>query len=606
MRRREAVPLKRVPKREEIPEQYRWDLERIFPSDEAWEQEYQAVESLIPRLQAYQGTLAQSAARLLECLRLRDEIGQRVETLYAYASMRKDEDNTVARYQALHDRAVGLYSRATAAMAFIRPEILAIPDDRLEQFLAEEPGLAVYRFHLEDIRREREHVRSPEVEALLAQAAEIAHSPAIIFSMLDNADIKFPTVRDEEGNEVELTKGRYLRLMESQDRRVRRDAFMALYGTYRKYINTLAASLAASVKKDVFYARARNYRSSLEAALFRDNIPVSVYHNLIATVRKNLPVLHRYMAVRKRLLGLDELHMYDIYVPLVRGVDRKIPYEEAAETVAAALAPLGEEYVSALREGLRSRWIDVYETAGKTSGAYSGGAYTTAPYILLNYQENVDSMYTLAHELGHSLHSYFTRRSQPYVYGDYTIFVAEVASTLNEALLTEYLLRNTDDPQLRRYIVNHQVETIRTTLFRQTMFAEFELAIHEQVERGEALTAESLCALYKELNEAYHGPEMVVDEEIALEWARIPHFYRAFYVYQYATGISAAMALARQILSEGRPAVERYLEFLRSGSSDYSIHLLRRAGVDMTSPEPVQAAIDHFARLVEDLAAGAT
>ncbi|MFO7172110.1 MAG: oligoendopeptidase F [Bacillota bacterium] len=606
MRRREAVPLKRVPKREEIPEQYRWDLERIFPSDEAWEQEYQAVEGLIPRLQEYQGTLAQSGARLLECLRLRDEIGQRVETLYAYASMRKDEDNTVARYQALHDRAVGLYSRATAAMAFIRPEILAIPDDRLELFLAEEPGLAIYRFHLEDIRREREHVRSPEVEALLAQAAEIAQSPAIIFSMLDNADMKFPTVRDEEGNEVELTKGRYLRLMESQDRRVRRDAFMALYGTYRKYVNTLAASLAASVKKDVFYARARNYRSSLEAALFRDNIPVSVYHNLIATVRKNLPALHRYMAVRKRLLGVDELHMYDIYVPLVKGVDRKIPYEEAAETVAAALAPLGEEYVSALREGLRSRWIDVYETAGKTSGAYSGGAYTTAPYILLNYQENVDSMYTLAHELGHSMHSYFTRRTQPYVYGDYTIFVAEVASTLNEALLTEYLLQHTDDPQLRRYIVNHQVETIRTTLFRQTMFAEFELAIHERVERGEALTAESLCALYKELNVAYHGPEMVVDEEIALEWARIPHFYRAFYVYQYATGISAAMALARQILSEGRPAVERYLEFLRSGSSDYSIDLLRRAGVDMTSPEPVQAAIDHFSRLVEELAASAT
>lgn len=595
----------KLPKREEIPLQYRWDLERIYATDEAWEQDFARVQALLPQLEAYQGTLGQSVAQLLGCLKLRDQILQLTETLYSYAHMRKDEDNTVSRYQALNDRAVGLWSRVGAAVSFITPEVLAIPDEVLNGFLAAEPELQVYRFHLEDMRREREHVRSPEVEALLAEVSEVAHAPGLIFSMLDNADMKFPTIKDDEGNEVELTKGRYLRFMESQNREVRKAAFTALYSGYRERLNTIAATLASSVKRDVFYARARRYGSSLEAALFRNNIPVSVYHNLIATVRKNLPVLHKYMKVRKQLLGLDELHMYDIYVPLIKGVDWKVPYDEAAATVVEALRPLGEEYISALQEGVRSRWVDVYETRGKTSGAYSGGAYATMPYILLNHQDNVDSMFTLAHELGHSLHSYFTRKSQPFVYGDYTIFVAEVASTLNEALLTDHLLKKIEDPQLRRYLINHQLDTIRGTLFRQTMFAEFELIIHERVERGEALTAEVLSEIYRELNVAYQGPEVVLDEEIAMEWARIPHFYRAFYVFQYATGISAATALAQQILAEGQPAVERYLNFLRGGSSDYSINLLQKAGVDMTSPEPVQRTLDLCSRLIDELAATA-
>jgi oligoendopeptidase F len=436
---------------------------------------------------------------------------------------------------------------------------------------------------------------------VLAQAADVTRTPDTTYSMLTNADMKFPTILDEEGRRVELSQGRYNQLRESRDRRVRRDAFEGLHGLYSSYRNTMAASLAGSIRSDIFYARARNYQTAMEAALGANNIPTAVYHNLVQTVRRNLPTLHRYAALRKRLLGLDELHHYDLYVPMVPNVQVTMPYEEATRKVLEALAPMGEEYREVVRTAFGSRWIDVLENDGKTSGAYSDGSYSTRPFILLNFQGTLTDVFTLAHEMGHSMHSYFTRTAQPFAYGDYTIFLAEVASTLNEALLSNYLIKEATDPRLRAHLINQYMERFRTTLFRQTMFAEFELETHTRAEAGEALTSDHLSAIYQELNSAYYGPEVANHEEIAIEWARIPHFYWAFYVYQYATGISAAASLAHQVLNEGEPAVQRYLRFLRSGSSDYSINLLKAAGVDMTSPEPVQRAIDLFEGLLGEL-----
>ncbi len=595
--------MERLPKRHEVKPEHKWDLESVYPDLESWERDLQKANELIPKLTAFQGRLGESPRTLLEALQTRDQLWKLGGQLFVFAHSRKDEDNTNSTYQALNDRAMNFYVRAQAALSFLTPEILAIPEETLRNWLEEEEGLRLYQHQLEDILREKEHVRSAEVEELLAQAGEVGSAPHSIFGMLDNADMKFPTIRDENGNEVELTKGRFISFLESQDRRVREEAFKALYGTYAKFRNTLAATYAASVKKDVFFARARRYPSARAAALSGNNIPESVYDNLLATVEKNLPSLHRYVQLRRKLLGLDELHMYDLYVPMVAEADKKVPYEEAVETVVKALEPLGEEYTTVARRGLtEERWVDIYENEGKTSGAYSGGWYTTKPFILMNYQETLDSMFTLAHELGHSMHSWYTRKHQPFPYGNYTIFVAEVASTFNEALLTDYLLKNTDDKKLKMYLVNHQLESIRTTLYRQTMFAEFEHLTHQMAERGEPLTPDVLCAKYYELNQKYYGTEgMVVDKEIELEWARIPHFYRAFYVYQYATGISAALALSQQVLTEGEPAVERYLNFLKSGSSDYSINLLKNAGVDMTSPEPVQQALDVFAKLIDQM-----
>ena len=429
----------------------------------------------------------------------------------------------------------------------------------------------------------------------MAAAGEVTDAPDNIFSMIDNADLHLPRIRNEADEEVELTQGNYLTYIRSSDRRVRKDAFEALHSTFLKQRNTIAATLSGQVKTDLFYTRQRNYATARERALSRYNIPVSVYDNLVTTVNEHIPLLNRYLRLRKRMLKLDELHMYDLYVPIVEEIADEIDYNRASETVIKALAPLGENYTTILKRAFSERWIDVYETAGKRGGAYSGGAYGTYPFILLNFQNKRDSMYTLAHELGHSMHSYFTRTNQPYLYGDYTIFVAEVASTLNEGLLTEYLLKTTTDKAARLAILNHSLEDIRGTLFRQTMFAEFEQEIHSQAEQGEPLTADRLTASYKALNEKYYGGETVIDDLTGIEWARIPHFYYNFYVYQYATGISAASALVQRILNEGQPAVERYLKFLSSGSSDYSIELLKRAGVDMTTPEPISQAFQLFA-----------
>ncbi|MGZ6383889.1 MAG: oligoendopeptidase F [Ktedonobacteraceae bacterium] len=581
-------------KRSDIGKEFTWDLESIYPTDDSWEDSFKKIEQGLPELEALKGTLAQNGSTLLKVLQARDELYEELETLLVYASMRKDEDTTNSVYLGMFDRAMQLYVRASTVISYIEPEILALPQMTLDTYVQGTAGLGLYRQQLDDINRNRPHVRSAEVEAVLAAAGEISEVPDSIFSMIDNADLKLPYIHNEQGEEVPLTKGNYLVYIRSTDRNVRKEAFEGMHGTFLKQRNTIAATLGGQVKGSLFFTRQRGFGSSRERALSRYNIPVSVYENLVETVSEHSHLLNRYMKLRKRLLQLDELHMYDLYVPIVKETADEISYEEACETVASALAPLGQNYTSILRQAFKDRWIDVYETPGKRGGAYSGGGYKTHPFILLNFQNKLDSMYTLAHELGHSMHSYFTRSHQPFQYGDYTIFVAEVASTLNEGLLTEYLLRNTDEPEVRLSILNHSLEGLRGTLFRQTMFAEYEQQIHSQAEQGQPLTADSLSAMYRALNEKYYGGEAVIDELIDIEWARIPHFYYNFYVYQYATGISAASALVQQILQEGQPAVQRYLTFLSSGSSDYSIELLKKAGVDMTSPEPVRQALQLF------------
>ncbi|MDQ2717617.1 MAG: oligoendopeptidase F [Chloroflexota bacterium] len=586
--------LQTLKKRSDIPTEYTWNLESIFQTNEEWERAFQAIQGRIPELEAQQGTLAQSGQALLQVLRKRDEIFEELGTLQVYASMRGDEDTTNSTYQGMNDRAIQLVVRAATAVSYIEPEILALPEAELDRFVRETPDLTLYGQQLRDVNRQRPHVRSAEIEAVLAAAGELAASPEMVYSMIDNADMQLPPIKNEQGEEVELTKGNYIVYVRSTDRQVRKAAFEGLHSSFLKQRNTIAATLAAHIKTGIFYTRQNRYSSCRERALSHDNIPLSVYDKLLETVGEHLPLLNRYMRLRKRMLQLDELHMYDLYVPIVKETAEQTSYEQARATVGAALAPLGENYINYLQQAFTQRWIDVYETPNKRGGAYSGGAYKTSPFILLNFQNNRDSMYTLAHELGHSLHSFYTRSYQPYQYSDYTMFVAEVASTLNESLLTEYLLKTTSDPAVRLAILNHSLEDFRSTLFRQAMFAEFEQQIYDLAEQGEALTADTLSANYRQLNQKYYGAETVLDDLIDIEWARIPHFYYNFYVYQYATGMSAANTLAQRILQEGAPAVERYLKFLSSGSSDYSIELLKKAGVDMTSPEPIRQALAVF------------
>ena len=581
-------------KRSDVPKDYTWDLESIFLTQDDWEQVFQSLVRRLPELEALQGTLASSGQSLLRVLQQRDEVFEQLETLFVYAAMRRDEDTTNSKYQAMFDRAMQLLVRISTALSFIEPEILAIPQSTLDEYVRDTPGLQLYRQQLHDLNRKRPHVRSAEIEAVLAATGEISDGPDAIFSMIDNADLRLPRIKDEAGQDVELTKGNYMIYIRSTDRRVRKEAFEGMHGTFLKQRNTIAATLSAQVKADIFHTRQRGYASCRERALSQYNIPVSVYDNLVNAVSEYIPLLNRYVQLRKRMLGLDELHMYDLYVPIVKESGDDISYQQASETVVAGLAPLGENYVNTLKKAMSERWIDVYETPGKRGGAYSGGAYATHPFILLNFQNKRDSMFTLAHELGHSMHSFFTRSHQPFQYGDYTIFVAEVASTLNESLLTDYLLKTNSDREVRLAILNHALEDIRGTLYRQTMFAEFEQIMHSRAEEGEALTADSLSEMYHALNVKYYGGVAIVDELIDIEWARIPHFYSSFYVYQYSTGISAAIALSQQILREGQPAVDRYLKFLSSGSSDYSIELLKKAGVDMNSPEPVRQACQQF------------
>lgn len=580
--------------RDEIAREYTWNLESIFATNDDWQRSYQTLSERIPQLEALKGTLAESGKALFAVLQARDAAFEEIEKLFVYASLRKDEDTTSSTYQAMYDRAMQLYVRATTATSFIEPELLALPQATQDEYVQNYPELRLYDHHLHDLSRNRPHIRSVEVEAVLAATSEITETPDTIFSMIDNADLKLPAIVDEEGQTVDMTKGTYLVYIRSTNRQVRKEAFEGMHNAFARQRHTIAATLSGQVKGALFHTRQRNFSSTRQRALFRNNIALSVYDNLLSTVTESLPLLHRYLKLRKRCLRLDELHMYDLYVPIVEETEEEVSYEQARDTVIAALAPLGTRYTDILQRAFSERWIDVYETPGKRGGAYSGGSYATQPFILLNYQKKRDSMYTLAHELGHSMHSFFTRHTQPYLYGDYTIFVAEVASTLNEGLLTEHLLATRTDRAMRLAILNHSLESLRSTLFRQTMFAEFEQLIHQQVQDGQPLTADGLSASYHELNAKYYGAETIIDDYIKIEWARIPHFYSTFYVYQYATGISAASALVQQILSEGQPAVDRYLNFLRSGSSAYSIDLLKKAGVDMNTPAPIRLALQLF------------
>ncbi|KRE10086.1 oligopeptidase PepB [Bacillus sp. Root239] len=590
----EQSKVKKLPSRSEIKVEDTWKLEDIFASDDAWEKEFEEVKALIPQMEKFKGKLGESAQTLYDALQEQDELTMRVSKLYTYAHMRYDQDTTNSFYQGLNDRIKTLYTQIASALSYVTPEILSIEESKVKQYMAEHKELKLYAHALDEITRERPHILSESEEALLAQASEVLGSSSNTFGMLNNADLEFPSIKDENGEEVEITHGRYIRFLESSDRRVREEAFKAVYETYGKFKNTFASTLSGTVKKDNFSARVRHYNSARHSALSTNNIPEEVYDNLVKTVNDNLHLLHRYIDLRKKVLGIEELHMYDLYTPLVKDVKMEVTYEEAKDYILKGLKPLGEDYLNVLKEGFENRWVDVHENKGKRSGAYSSGTYGTNPYILMNWQDNVNNLFTLAHEFGHSVHSYYTRKTQPYPYGDYSIFVAEVASTCNEALLNDYLLKTIDDEKQRLYLLNHYLEGFRGTVFRQTMFAEFEHDVHLRAQNGEPLTPELLTKLYYDLNKKYFGDNLVIDEEIGLEWARIPHFYYNYYVYQYATGFSAAAALSKQILEEGDAAVERYVGFLKSGSSDYPIEVLKKAGVDMTTSQPIEEALAVF------------
>ena len=588
--------------RDEVPTELTWKLEDIFESNEVWEQEFKEVAELAEKAGSFQGKLQESAEALYEVLVYKDELLQRLQKLYTYSHMRYDQDTTNSTYQAMDSRIKSLYAKVSTGLSFLTPEILELEEAVLTSYIESHEGLQLYKHALEELNSVRPHVLPAEQEALLAQLSEVVSTSSDTFGMLNNADLEFPEIENEDGEKVQITHGNYSRFLESSDRRVREDAFKAVYATYGKFRNTFASTLSGNIKRDNVNARIRKYESARQAALSDDHIPESVYDNLVETVNNNLHLLHRYAALRKEVLGLDQVHMYDMYTPLVKEVKMEIPYEKATETMLAGLSALGEEYTGIVEKGINSRWVDVKENKGKRSGAYSSGAYGTNPYILMNWQDNVDNLFTLAHEFGHSVHSYYTRASQPYTYGDYSIFVAEVASTTNEALLNEYMVKTTEDDQERIYLLNHWLDGFRGTVFRQTMFAEFEHLIHQMDQNGEALTADRLTEVYYELNQKYFGEDVAVDEEIGMEWARIPHFYYNYYVFQYATGLSAATALSKGILEEGQPAVDRYInEFLKAGSSDYPIEVLKKAGVDMTSPEPVAEACKVFEEKLNEL-----
>ncbi len=591
---------KKIPVRSEADPKYTWALEDVYANNDLWKADLEKARALPEQLAAYKGHLGDSAQKLLEFLQLGDSISVLFDALYGYAQRRSDEDTANSLYQGMTSQAMSAMVAVDAASSFETPELLAIPDDTLEQFYKDEPALETYRLALTRIRNKRAHILSDAEEKLLASAGEMSQAPDSIYSVFADADLKFPAATDKDGKSHPVTHGTYIPLMHSSDRVLRKSAFESLYSVYGQFRNTAAALLSAQVKQLKFYADARKYDSTLQASLDGNYVPTEVYTNLISAVHENMAPMYRYVDLRRKLLGVDELHMYDLYTPIVSDVDVDIPYEEAKQTVYDALACMGDDYRAILKEGFDNRWIDVYENIGKCSGAYSAGL-RKHPYVLLNYSGTLDSMFTLAHEMGHAIHSYLSNKHQPVAYSNYSIFVAEVASTCNEALLMQHLLKTTKDKKRRAYLINYFLEQFRTTLYRQTMFAEFELEINRRNERGESLTAESLNALYHELNHQYFGDGIIIDKEIDLEWARIPHFYYDYYVYQYATGYSAAIALSRRILKEGAPAVKDYIQFLSGGCSTDPISLLRGAGVDMASTTPIHEALQLFDELITEM-----
>ena len=587
--------------REEIDSKYKWDLSSMFPSDEAFEAGLEELKDYCPKLLAFKGKISTSAQALLEFLQLEDQMNLLLYKIINYAERKSDEDTRVAKYQAYVANATSAYTQVGEATSWFAAELLAIPAESVEKFYAEVPALEFYRRKLNKILNQREHTLSAEEEALLARAEELAVQPTNIFSMFDDADLTFDDAVDSEGKTHKLTSGSFVPLLMNGDRVLRESAFKQLYSRFGEFRNTSAAILTSQVKNLQFFSSSRKYASSLEAALAENEIPVEVYNNLIDAVHQNFPAFYKYVDLRKRVMGLDELHFWDVYTPLVDDVDMKFTYEEACDLIVKALAPMGEEYVGLVKKGLESRWVDVYETPGKRSGAYSAGGKGMNPVMLLNFQGGLDDVYTLIHEMGHSLHTYFSSHNQEITYSDYSIFVAEVASTCNEALLSHYLLEHETDPARHAYILNHFLEGFRGTIYRQCMFAEFERDISQMNADGVALNAEVLSERYGKLCAEYFGPGIELDEEIKLEWSRIPHFYYNFYVYQYCIGFSAAIALSQRILSEGEPAVKDYIGYLSGGCSKTPIELLRGAGVDMATPDPVNAALKYFGELVDQL-----
>ncbi len=588
--------------REDISEEAKWELNGLYLQDSLWHEDFNELEKAISGYESFQGTLTQSAERIKACLEFDIDISRKVEKLYTYAHLRNDEDKTHTQNQSNFEKIVHLNIVATQASSYISSELMAIPEDRMNQFLQSQE-LDFHKLHLERILRYRDHTLSEKEEKIIASSAEISRAARDAFDMLDNADLKHGTVTDENGDKIEITQGNFQSMMQNYDRRVRKESFETFYSSYADHQHTYASLLASNIKKDIFYAREKNYASVREKAMFSENIPVEVYDNLITTVHENIAPLHKYFSLRKKILTVDQLHIYDTSVPLVKDIQWHVGYKDSVTKILDSLQPLGPDYTEVLRKGLlEERWVDRYESKGKRSGAYSSGCYDSNPFILMNYREdNINSMYTLAHEAGHSMHSFLSREVQAYPYADYTIFVAEVASTFNEVLLTKYLLSQDINQNMKIYLICREIDNIRGTLYRQTMFAEFEHQIYATAESGQPMTLDSFKEIYKKLLERYFGEETILDDCLSLECLRIPHFYFSFYVYKYATGISAAYALAEMVSKGGKTELKNYLNFLKGGGSKYPIDLLKGAGVDMISPKPVRSALENFSTLVDQL-----
>ena len=595
------MEVKQLPKREELPENLTWDLTKIFSSDQEFDEKYLELSEKLKKSEKYKGTLDQGASQFLDAIEFVLSVYRQTEIIYVYAHLKNDQDTGNTEYQALYARASSLFSKVSEAVSWFEPEILQLSDERIWQYFKEEPKLEVYRHYIQQIVDNRAHVLSADQESLLAGAGEIFEASSDTFAVLNNADLVFPTIEGENGEKVQLSHGVYGQLLESTDRSVREAAFKGLYSVYEQFRNTFASTLSTHIKGHNFKAKVRNYSSAREASLSNNHIPESVYDTLVAVVNKHLPLLHRYMELRKRLLEVEKLHMYDLYTPVLGEAPMTFTYEEAKEKALEALKPMGEEYMTIVEKAFSERWIDVVENKGKRSGAYSSGSYDTNPYILLNWHDTLDQLFTLVHEMGHSVHSYFTRSNQPYVYGDYSIFLAEIASTTNENILTEYLLETEKDPRVRGYVLNHYLDGFKGTVFRQTQFAEFEHFMHTEDEKGVPLTSEYLSDSYGKLNAKYYGPAVEEDPEIKFEWSRIPHFYYNYYVFQYSSGFSAASALAKRILSQEPDALENYLAYLKAGNSDYPVEVMKKAGVDMTQAAYIEDAMSMFEQRLNEL-----
>ncbi len=592
-----------LPNRDQIDEKYKWNLKDIYESEDQWEKDFRWTNDNLIRYSEYKGKLGNSAKMLLECLKLDEEIGTKLERLSLYSMLAKDSDMRISKYHAMDDKIKNLYARALSESSFIKPEILRIDEQLLKKWIEENPDLKIYEHYFDDILREKPHTLDSEKESILALSSEIAHVPYNTYSIFTNADMKFPFVKDEFGNEIQMSHGRYYAAMYSKDRAFRERAFKAYLSPYKEYVNSLNSLFTGNLKANIFYAKVRKYKSAREAALSKNNIPLSVYDNLIETVNKNFAPMYRWAKIKKELLGVNKLHPFDIYVTLFdQKYEKKYSYDEAVRIVLNSLEILGEDYISSLNRAFNGRWIDVYETVGKRSGAYSSGTtYGVHPYVMLNWTDLLNDVFTLAHEMGHNMHSYYSELTQPYHYANYSIFLAEVASTFNESLLLDYLIKNSNSKEEKLHLLERYLNNITSTFYRQVMFAEFEKIVYEKTESGDALTSEQLCDLYKSLFQKYWGPEMQVDEEESYTWSRVPHFYYNFYVFQYATGMAASETLARKVKTEGKEAVERYINFLKAGSSDYPINVLKKAGVDMNSPEPVLSVTKKMNSILDEL-----